>query len=103
MPGNTTPTRVLLNKSNVGDLQNCIEKVRHLMKWDEGPIKEINERFVRVKGVSCSWKTSTIDANAPSGVTLTFNRDGSINLMSGVIEIGTGTKTMLAQILGRDD
>ncbi len=99
MPGNSTPTRVKLNKSNVGDLRKCIEKVRLLIKWDEGAVNEVNERFVRIKGVSCSWKTSTIDANAPSGAILTFNRDGSINLMSGVIEIGTGTKTVLAQIL----
>lgn len=99
MPGHTTPTRVRLNNSNVGNLQKCIERVRELIKWDEGPIKEIDERFVRVKGVSCSWKTSTIDPNAPSGAILTFNRDGSINLMSGVVEIGTGTKTILAQIL----
>jgi CO/xanthine dehydrogenase Mo-binding subunit len=99
MPGHTTPTRVLLNKSNVGNLQKCIEKVRTLIKWDEGLITRVNERLIRVKGVSCSWKTSTIDANSPSGVILTFNRDGSINLMSGVIEIGTGTKTILAQIL----
>jgi CO/xanthine dehydrogenase Mo-binding subunit len=98
-PGNTTPTRVLLNKSNVGNLQKCIERVRELSKWDEGPIKVVNERFIRVKGISCSWKTSTIDSNAPSGVILTFNRDGSINLLSGVVEIGTGTKTVLAQIL----
>ncbi|KAB2331569.1 xanthine dehydrogenase family protein molybdopterin-binding subunit [Cytobacillus depressus] len=99
MPGNTTPTRVLLNKSNVGDLQKCIGKLREIFKWDEGPIKQINERFIRVKGISCSWKTSTIDPDAPSGAILTFNRDGSINLMSGVVEIGTGTKTILAQIL----
>jgi CO/xanthine dehydrogenase Mo-binding subunit len=98
-PGNTTPTRVRLNKSNVGNLQKCIERLRELIKWEEGPIQELNERFIRVKGVSCSWKTSTIDANAPSGVILTFNRDGSINLMSGIVEIGTGTKTVLAQIL----
>lgn len=98
-PGNTTPTRVLLNHSNVGNLQKCIEKLKELIRWDEGQIKEINNRFVRVKGISCSWKTSTIDPNAPSGVILTFNRDGSINLMSGVVEIGTGTKTVLAQIL----
>jgi CO/xanthine dehydrogenase Mo-binding subunit len=98
-PGNTTPTRVHLNHSNLGDLPACIEKLRRLIKWDEGQIKEINKRFVRVRAVSCSWKTSTIDANAPSGVILTFNRDGSLNLMSGVIEIGTGTKTVLAQIL----
>ncbi|MDQ0199680.1 xanthine dehydrogenase family protein molybdopterin-binding subunit [Neobacillus ginsengisoli] len=99
MPGHTTPTRVLLNNSNIGNLQKCIEKLRGLFRWDEGPIKELNERYIRVKGVSCSWKTSTIDPNAPSGVILTFNRDGSINLMSGVVEIGTGTKTALAQIL----
>jgi CO/xanthine dehydrogenase Mo-binding subunit len=99
MPDHTTPTRVRLNKSNVGNLQKCIERVRDLINWDEGAIKEINERYIRVKGVSCSWKTSTIDPNAPSGVILTFNPDGSINLMSGVIEIGTGTKTVLAQIL----
>ncbi|WP_066308469.1 xanthine dehydrogenase family protein molybdopterin-binding subunit [Bacillus sp. FJAT-29814] len=98
-PGDTTPTRVKLNSSNLGDLPSCIEKVRELIKWDEGQIQEINERLVRVKGVSCSWKTSTIDTDAPSGAILTFNRDGSINLMSGVIEIGTGTKTILAQIL----
>ncbi|MED4229476.1 xanthine dehydrogenase family protein molybdopterin-binding subunit [Neobacillus cucumis] len=98
-PGHTTPTRVKLNKSNVGDLEKCIDKVRDLMKWEEGAIKKINERFIRVKGVSCSWKTSTIDANAPSGAIITFNRDGSLNLMSGVIELGTGTKTILAQIL----
>ena len=99
MPGHTTPTRVKLNKSNVGNLQKCIQKARELIKWDEGAIKEIDERFVRVKGVSCSWKTTTIDPNAPSGAIITFNRDGSLNLMSGVIEIGTGTKTILAQIL----
>ncbi|MCM3764294.1 xanthine dehydrogenase family protein molybdopterin-binding subunit [Neobacillus niacini] len=98
-PGDTTPTRVKLNSSNLGDLPSCIEKVRELIKWDEGQIQEINERLVRVKGVSCSWKTSTIDTDAPSGAILTFNRDGSINLMSGVVEIGTGTKTILAQIL----
>lgn len=99
MPGNTTPTRVRLNKSNVGNLQKCIEKVKGLIKWDEGPVKVLNDRYIRVKGASCSWKTSTIDTDAPSGVILTFNRDGSINLMSGIVEIGTGTKTILAQIL----
>ncbi|WP_028391395.1 xanthine dehydrogenase family protein molybdopterin-binding subunit [Bacillus cihuensis] len=99
MKGHTTPTRVLLNQSNVGDLQKCIVRLKELISWDEGQVKEMNNHLVRVKGISCSWKTSTIDPNAPSGVILTFNRDGSINLMSGVIEIGTGTKTVLAQIL----
>ncbi|MFD0825771.1 xanthine dehydrogenase family protein molybdopterin-binding subunit [Neobacillus sp. M.A.Huq-85] len=98
-PGNTTPSRVLLNKSNVGNLQKCIERLREIFNWEEGAIKELDARYVRVKGVSCSWKTSTVDSDAPSGAIITFNKDGSVNLMSGVVEIGTGTKTILAQIL----
>lgn len=98
-PGDLTPTQVLLDQSNVGNLKTCILRLKELIQWDEGPVKEMGNHLVRVKGVSCIWKTSTIESNAGSGVILTFNPDGSINLMSGVIEIGTGTKTVLAQIL----
>ncbi|MEK3854110.1 xanthine dehydrogenase family protein molybdopterin-binding subunit [Cytobacillus sp. FSL H8-0458] len=99
LPGHTTPTQVPLNTSNLGDLPACIERLKEIVKWDEGAVQVLNKRRVRVKGISCSWKTSTIDTNASSGVLLTFNSDGSINLISGVVEIGTGTKTVLAQIL----
>ncbi len=98
-PGDTTPTQVPLNKSNVGNLPACIRRLKEIIHWDEGVAKEIGNNKVLVKGVSCIWKTSTIESDAGSGVILTFNPDGSINLISGVIEIGTGTKTVLAQIL----
>ncbi|MCM3651929.1 xanthine dehydrogenase family protein molybdopterin-binding subunit [Metabacillus litoralis] len=99
LPGHTTPTQVKLNKSNVGNLPACINRLKELINWDQGQIHRIDERIIRVKGICCVWKTSTIDTDATSGVILTFNPDGSINLMSGVVEIGTGTKTILAQIL----
>jgi len=99
LPGHTTPTRVRLTKSNIGNLPKCIDRLRELIRWDEGRVIHVNERISRVKGICCSWKTSTIESNASSGAILTFNRDGSVNLMVGVIEIGTGTKTVLAQIL----
>ncbi|MED4055029.1 xanthine dehydrogenase family protein molybdopterin-binding subunit [Niallia taxi] len=98
-PGDQTPTRVVLNKSNVGNVEACINKLRPLFDWEKGMVKRIGEHVLRVKGVSCSWKNSTIGPDAGSGVVLTFNSDGSINLMSGLVEIGTGTKTVLAQIL----
>ncbi|MBB5324956.1 CO/xanthine dehydrogenase Mo-binding subunit [Anoxybacillus tepidamans] len=98
-PGHTTPTQVVLNRSNVGNLPACIARLRELIQWDEWQRIEINSRTVRAKGVSCGWKTSTIDTDASSGAILTFNPDGSVNLISGVVEIGTGTKTVLAQIL----
>jgi len=98
-PGDTTPTQVVLTRSKIGDVEKCIQKFREIMEWDKGQIEEIAPNKVRVKGVACTWKNSTIGPNVSSGVVLTFNSDGSINIMSGLVEIGTGTKTVLAQIL----
>ncbi|CAH0119912.1 Putative xanthine dehydrogenase molybdenum-binding subunit XdhA [Paenibacillus sp. CECT 9249] len=99
LPGHTTPTQVALNDSNVGNLPECVRKLKALMNWDEGRLIQIDARKVRAKGIGCIWKTSTIETNASSGVVLTYNPDGSLNLLSGVVEIGTGTKTVLAQMV----
>lgn len=69
------------------------------MRWDEWQRVELDAYTVRAKGISSGWKTSTINTDASSGVILTFNSDGSVNVISGVVEIGTGTKTVLAQIV----
>lgn len=99
LPGDMTPTQVVLDSSTVGNLPKCISKLKELISWEEGQVIQLDEHRVRAKGISCVWKNSTIDPNASSGVILLFNYDGSINLISGVIEIGTGTKTVIAQIL----
>ncbi|WEG12877.1 xanthine dehydrogenase family protein molybdopterin-binding subunit [Pullulanibacillus sp. KACC 23026] len=99
LPGDTSPTQVPLTASTLGNLSECIKRLKELMHWEDGQKSEVKGRKVRVKGVCCIWKNSTFDTDATSGVILTFNPDGSINLMSGVVEIGTGTKTVLAQIL----
>ncbi len=98
-PGDTTPTQVKLNTSIVGNVEECITKLKELIHWKDGQRIEVDENTIRAKGISCIWKTSTIDTNSSSGIVLMFNPDGSINLMSGVVEIGTGTKTVLAQML----
>lgn len=98
-PGDTTPTQVRLNSSTVGNLPGCINELKKLMNWEEGVFKRISENKIIAKGISCIWKNSTIDTNASSGVVLTFNPDGSVNVNSGVVEIGTGTKTVLAQMV----
>ncbi|WP_349676650.1 xanthine dehydrogenase family protein molybdopterin-binding subunit [Clostridium sp. UBA1652] len=69
------------------------------MNWSEGQIIYVDDRKIRTKGISCVWKTSTIGSESGSGVILTFNGDGSINVNCGIVEIGMGTKTILAQIL----
>lgn len=99
VPGDTTPTQVILNSSTVGNVPACIRRLKELMKWENGQLNKQENGKIIAKGVSCVWKNSTIDTNASSGVILTFNPDGSVNVMSGVAEIGTGTKTILAQIV----
>ncbi len=98
-PGMTTPTQMVLNNSTVGDLPNCIQRLKQLMNWNEGNRIQVSDQLVRAKGISCIWKTSTIDTEASSGVNLLFNIDGTVNIICGIVEIGTGTKTILAQLL----
>ncbi|MEG6521807.1 xanthine dehydrogenase family protein molybdopterin-binding subunit [Desulfotomaculum sp. 1211_IL3151] len=97
-PDATTPTMVRLNKSNLGDLPACLTKIKDLINWDEGVRREIGPKVI-AKGISCLWKTSSSPPNAGSGAIITINVDGTLNLNVGTVEIGSGSKTSLAQIL----
>jgi CO/xanthine dehydrogenase Mo-binding subunit len=99
LPGFTAPTQTRLDRSNVGNLPGCMAKAASLIQWEGGQAVEIKENRVRAKGISCFWKNSNTPTNAEGGAVLTFNRDGSINLNCGAVEIGQGTKTTLAQVL----
>lgn len=96
--GDTTPTQQLMDEST-GDLRKCIDKVKDLINWDEGKYIKISENKVRAKGISCFWKPPMIPPNTDAGAIITFNENGSINLITGVVEIGSGTQTGLAQIV----
>ncbi|MCM3566923.1 xanthine dehydrogenase family protein molybdopterin-binding subunit [Neobacillus mesonae] len=98
-PGNSSPTRTTLNASNIGDVSKCIERAKELINWNEGARKETAEGMIRAKGISTFWKTSTTATNAQSGAILKFEPDGSVNLSCAAIEIGQGTKTILAQMV----
>ncbi|SEB48281.1 xanthine dehydrogenase, molybdenum binding subunit apoprotein [Paenibacillus sp. GP183] len=97
-PGQTTPTQVVLNESKIGDTRRCIERVKELIAWKEGQHIKVGPDLIRAKGMSCFWKTSILATNAGSGAILTFNADGTVNLSCGVVEIGTGSRTALAQV-----
>ncbi len=99
LPGDTSATQILLNKSNLGNLPQCIQKLIELIHWGEVDEAETEDGKVRAKGVSCFWKNSNTSLNAGGGAVLTFNLDGSINLICAAVEIGQGIKTALAQIL----
>lgn len=98
-PGNYAPTGTRISLSNTGNLEFCLSKLKDLIKWDEGRKIETQDGKIRSKGISCFWKTSSSPVNASSGVVLTMNSDGTINMNFGATEIGPGTKTIMGQIL----
>lgn len=99
IPGCSSPTQAHLNESNAGNLTSCLVRIKELTNWNEGTRIETNNKLIKAKGMACFWKTSNSPTNAISGVILTFNGDGSININCGAVEIGPGMKTTIAQIL----
>ncbi len=99
LPGCTSPTQVEITSSNFGSLTSCITKLKEVIHWTEGTRIKIGENKIRAKGMACFWKTSNSPTDAVSGVFLTFNSDGSINLNCGCVEYGPSMKTTAAQIL----
>ncbi|WP_066397228.1 xanthine dehydrogenase family protein molybdopterin-binding subunit [Neobacillus mesonae] len=98
-PGNSSPTRTLLNANNIGDVGQCINRAKELIRWDDGARQETADGKIKSKGISTFWKTSTTATNAQSGAVLKFEADGSVNVDCAAIELGQGTKTILAQMV----
>ncbi|NLF80330.1 MAG: xanthine dehydrogenase family protein molybdopterin-binding subunit [Clostridia bacterium] len=98
-PGCTTPTQVAYSAGLIGDLPQCLEKIQPLSCWDGGGVTKIKPHTVRVKGLACFWKTANPPTDAISGAVITFNPDGSVNLNTGAVEMGSGCHTHLNQIL----
>lgn len=97
-PFDTTPVQSVLNEST-GDVEKCFEEVEKLLGGNVGKVEKVDETHVKVKGVAGLWKAPAMPTNTDSGAILTFNPDGSCNLNIGIVEIGQGTKTGLAQLV----
>jgi CO/xanthine dehydrogenase Mo-binding subunit len=96
--GDTAPTLNVMD-ANTGDLPECIRRVGTMINWEEGSKIEVSPNKVRAKGMGLLWKSPAMPTNTDAGVILTFNEDASINLQTGIVEIGQGTFTALAQIV----
>ncbi|TVR65720.1 MAG: xanthine dehydrogenase family protein molybdopterin-binding subunit [Spirochaetaceae bacterium] len=103
LPGDTTPSRNVLDP-NTGNLRECIDRVARHLEWEKGTFQGPDESLsggdrVRAKGISCYWKAPAIPTFTDAGALVTFNDDGSVNLVSGAVEMGQGIYTALAQIV----
>ncbi|POR02291.1 aldehyde oxidase [Alkalispirochaeta sphaeroplastigenens] len=108
--GDTTPSRDELD-ANTGNLRECLDRVVRHIGWQRqdspppeqpnspGPNREmIRDHLVRARGVSCYWKAPAIPTFTDAGAMVTFNDDGSVNVITGAVEMGQGIHTGLAQI-----
>lgn len=97
--GSTTPTQVPYTPSLIGNVAQCLQKVKALSGWDGAKAEIIKPHTVRAMGVSCLWKTANPPTDAISGALVTFNADGSANLNIGAVEMGSLSHTEIAQML----
>lgn len=98
-PGDLTPTQVECTPGVIGNLPACLSKLKTLSGWSGVPVVTVKPNTVRAMGVSCLWKAANPPTDAISGAFVTFNDDGSLNLNTGVVEMGSGSQTHLAQML----
>jgi CO/xanthine dehydrogenase Mo-binding subunit len=94
--GDTVPTGAVLDQST-GDLPACIRAVMARLDWSAGTrseaVTEDGRKVVRAKGIACFWKAPAIPTFPDAGAVLYFAEDGSVSLVTGIVEIGQGTPT----------
>lgn len=83
-------------------LPECIEKGKHLIKWDEKLEKYRDQKGTRRRGLgmACfSYASGTYPHGFEiGGARIVMNQDGSVQLQIGATEIGQGSDTVLSQI-----
>ncbi|KNF08077.1 putative hypoxanthine oxidase XdhD [Gottschalkia purinilytica] len=80
-------------------LEECVEKGKELIKWDEKYGKKVvNGSKVRGLGMAIAQQGSGLPKIDMASAVLKLNADGFFNLTMGATDIGTGSDTILAQI-----
>lgn len=97
--GGLTATQVKATASDMGDLPTCLDKLRALIRWDEGTRVQEAGGLIRAKGMACLCKTSDTPTTASAAAVISFLPDGAISLNCAAVEIGPGIRTAMAQIL----
>ena len=98
-PGDLSPSQKEITDSNLGNPAACLEKLKQVMRWQEGSRVELPGGLIRAKGIACLWKTPNPPTDASAACVITCNSDGSLNLNTGVVEMGTAGQSQLCQML----
>ncbi len=77
-------------------LPELIEEGKGLIEWEQR--REPPEGGLTGKGMGITFQESGIPNNTRSSVTASLNEDGTVQLLTGAADIGTGADTVLTQI-----
>lgn len=79
-------------------IEECLHKAADAIGWKER-VPQAGRGQGRGKGIACSWWLTT---GGSSGVYVKINPDGTVTVVSGAVELGSGAMTGAAQILAEE-
>ncbi len=80
-------------------LPQCLQIVEERLEWKEKRGKGGTGRYRRGVGVALAMHGTAIAGLDMAGASIKLNDDGSFNLLVGATDIGTGSDTVIAQIV----
>jgi CO/xanthine dehydrogenase Mo-binding subunit len=101
MPGDTTITGEPITE-HTGRPDFCLKQVAEAIHWqgwqsEEQRIRARSQGVARGKGVALLHKAPAMPPATSSAVLLKFNENGSVDLLTSIIDYGQGTYTAMAQ------
>lgn len=106
LPGSTTITGEKITE-HTGRVDRCLEAVAKEIKWSGCKTevereKEKKTGRLRGKGIALLHKAPAMPSFTASAVILKFNENGSVDLMTSLVDYGQGTYTVLAQVAAEE-
>ena len=81
-------------------LDRCINRAKELFNWVEKyPVRDMGNGKVRTAGIAMAMQGSAISNLDVGSATLKLSDDGTYNLLHGAADMGTGSDTILAQMV----
>ena len=101
-PGSHTISGELINE-NSGCPDECLAAVAKEVGWtgyrsEEERKKNIKSGKLRGKGLACLQKAPAMPPHTSTSAIMQMDDDGNIRIMIGVVDIGQGANTVMAQI-----
>jgi len=101
-PGSHTISGELINE-NSGCPDECLAAVAKEVGWtgyrsEEERRKNIKSGKLRGKGLACLQKAPAMPPHTSTSAIMQMDDDGNIRIMIGVVDIGQGANTVMAQI-----